>query len=80
MLDLDKIYTDFQVLINQFDSDSLDAWLEFDNDRLMLSKLLSGETITWSIEYSQEKSPNVTTSSNYRDSFSGDNYLYRLAA
>jgi len=79
MLDLDKIYTDFKALINQFDSDYLDSWIEFDNNRLMLSKLLSGETVSWSIESFAEKSPNVISSHGYKDSFC-DNYTYRMAA
>jgi hypothetical protein len=79
MIDLDKLYADFQTFLNEYDSEALDAWIEFDNNRLMLSKLLSGETVTWSVGSVQQKSPIVKASSGYKESF-GDNYTYRLAA
>lgn len=79
MLDLDKLYADFQTFLNEYDSEALDAWIEFDNNRLLVSKLLAGESINCSVATILEKSPIVQTSGGYKDNFN-ENNTYRLAA
>jgi hypothetical protein len=79
MLDIDKIYSDFQELISSFDSESLDEWLRFDEERLMLSRLLSGETIVCSIVALEQGTTTITNRQGMTESH-GDNYQYRTAA
>lgn len=80
MLDIDKLYADFQVLIEQYDERDFDAWITFDNNRLMLSQLLSGESVSVPCVTAKQKVTNVQATNGPSESFGGDNINYRLAA
>ena len=46
MLDYKKLSNGFSAKLQQFDEIKLLEWLEFDNNRNLLSKLLNGETVS----------------------------------
>ena len=43
MLDIDKVYKNFTILLQSFTSDDLEEWLEFDRKRLEESNKRSGD-------------------------------------
>lgn len=46
MLDYKLLRNKFTKTLKQFDREKLDNWVRFDRQRMTLTKLLSGETVT----------------------------------
>lgn len=79
MLDIDKIFDDFDDFLDSYDEKALDAWLAFDRERDLIAKLLDGQTVPILIDAKPLPAPFVKNNSGYSEIFS-DNNSYLLAA
>lgn len=76
MLNYKKLSNDFSVRLKQFDDIKLLQWVEFDNNRNFLDKLLNGETVSLKLVPAKIQKIN-----DLRESISNlDNYDFAFAA
>ena len=76
MLNYKELNTKFTEKLQQFEEGFLEKWVEFDNNRILLEKLLSGETVSL---FPETRSPQKL--SDNRESISeSSNNNYALAA